>query len=624
MFAISVASLFSMMGRYGLFVSSLLYFIFGVVLLTITAIKNKGISSYLSTAVKMVNIASVAFLLIYAINQPLFYYWDEYSFWGTAAKVTKELGALYTYTPHILTHLNAIPPASSILSYIMQFFSPDFYDHGLYFAYAFAALVVFGCIAEIVENYTEKKFLSPIIFLILMLGVFLQTYHGAVQGYSSQSYAYGTAMSDFTIAVFALATLALYFTDRTRLFYLLGIIPLVFIKDVGIVFAVLTVGVIFSFEFFAKCKSISKIIVGLLLGITITVGVYYAWDAYSFATLQRNAESLIDGEEQLLPHELKYYQNPSVENIETATVPQGQTPTSDNLIVSIVGSIFFEESRSDRQNEVLSEIRTQFLSSATIAGIKDYILFIFIISLGVLAAVLMPKKYRIAFIISNIGLIVGLFLYIHSISYFISGFGDGMVEYPRYTVPYYYIYLYFNLIAFLIVSVKRFYRVSFALICALCIYLVFNLFSLGVDNTFIAAPENAYSDILTEKKAIERYGDIDGRVLMIAERFKDYHYMTNMYIFFPTVVNYNDYAGGYDFSLGFSNEDMVEEDIIHHFNIATDEEFITIYRENFDLLYISHPQEEFVSSYGNLFYEEIKNNTLYTLDEDNMFVEVLA
>ncbi len=627
MFAVSITSLFSLVGRYGLFISTLLYFIFGVILFTLTAIKNKGISGYFCVAVKMVNLAAVLFWLIYAIRQPLFYYWDEYSFWGAAAKVTKELGALYTYTPHILTHLNSIPPTSSILSYILQFFSPEFYEYGLHFAYAFAALVVFGAVAEIVESHTEKRFLTPVIFLVLMMSVFLQTYHGASQNYSSQSYAYGTAMSDFTIAILALATLALYFSDRSRLFYLLGLAPLVLIKNVGIVFAVLVVGVIYSFEFFARCKSFSRVVIGLLLGIVLTVGTYYAWSMHGDATLQRNADSLQNGEAMLQRHELEYYQNPTDDNLDEPAIPQGSAPSaasSDSIIVTIVNSIFFEELRTARQVEVLNEIKTQFFTSITIAGVKDYLLLLGIIMLGILSTVLMPKKYRIAFIVANIGFIAGLYLYIHSISYFISGFGDGMVEYPRYTMPYYYTFIYFNFVVFIVTIIKRFFKASLALISVLVCYLIVNLLYIGADNTFIAAPENAYTPVLLEKTAIERYGEIDGRVLMIADRFEDYHYMTNMHIFFPTVVNYNDYTAGYDFSLGFSNEDMVEQDIIHHFNIATDEEFIVIFKENFDYLYISHPQGEFVNSYSTLFREEIKNNTLYILDEEGMFVEVTA
>ena len=44
-------------------------------------------------------VASVAVIAVFAVRQPLFMEWDEFSFWGIAPKVVKSTGQLYTFQP---------------------------------------------------------------------------------------------------------------------------------------------------------------------------------------------------------------------------------------------------------------------------------------------------------------------------------------------------------------------------------------------------------------------------------------------------------------------------------------------------------------------------------------------
>lgn len=89
------------------------------------------------------------FLVYLAVRQPVVSVWDEMSFWGTAAKITKLDDTLYTTSAlsGIWEWTATQKPGMIVLGYWMQFFGAGFAAWKLYLAYD---LLLFACFAAIV------------------------------------------------------------------------------------------------------------------------------------------------------------------------------------------------------------------------------------------------------------------------------------------------------------------------------------------------------------------------------------------------------------------------------------------------------------------------------------------
>lgn len=95
---------------------------------------------------------------ILAVSDPLFTQWDEFSFWGTAAKVVKQTDALYTAAGTNLA-ARSYPPALPVLGYAFAFASPAFRPWLLLAGYGVLSFFVFGAVLGAVKAPTifEKK-----------------------------------------------------------------------------------------------------------------------------------------------------------------------------------------------------------------------------------------------------------------------------------------------------------------------------------------------------------------------------------------------------------------------------------------------------------------------------------
>mgnify|MGYP000967081026 CR=1 FL=1 len=67
-------------------------------------------------------LAGAALWLWFAVSRPVFLRWDEFSFWGTACKMTKVNHCLHPAAPGNLS-ARAYLPGMMVLSYLFQFFS---------------------------------------------------------------------------------------------------------------------------------------------------------------------------------------------------------------------------------------------------------------------------------------------------------------------------------------------------------------------------------------------------------------------------------------------------------------------------------------------------------------------
>ncbi|MGD9559005.1 MAG: hypothetical protein AB7V55_00170 [Oscillospiraceae bacterium] len=70
-----------------------------------------------------------------AVRQPVFREWDEFTFWGTAVKLMKLNGELYTTAPAGWWWTSTQAPALPMFSYFAQFFAPAFAAWKVFWAY---------------------------------------------------------------------------------------------------------------------------------------------------------------------------------------------------------------------------------------------------------------------------------------------------------------------------------------------------------------------------------------------------------------------------------------------------------------------------------------------------------
>lgn len=96
------------------------------------------------------------FMVYLAVRQPVVSVWDELSFWGTAAKMTKLDNTLYTVSElsQIWEWTATQKPGMIVLGYFMQFFGSGFAAWKLYLAYD---LLLFACFAAVIGIFEKAE-----------------------------------------------------------------------------------------------------------------------------------------------------------------------------------------------------------------------------------------------------------------------------------------------------------------------------------------------------------------------------------------------------------------------------------------------------------------------------------
>lgn len=88
-------------------------------------------------------IAALVAILYLAVRQPIFMDWDEFSFWGIAAKVVKSTNRLYTLEPGSMVGVTYVP-GLIMLDYAFQFLGLSFVPWKVFAAYDILMFAVFA------------------------------------------------------------------------------------------------------------------------------------------------------------------------------------------------------------------------------------------------------------------------------------------------------------------------------------------------------------------------------------------------------------------------------------------------------------------------------------------------
>lgn len=598
-------------------------------------------------------LTGAVFTVIYTIQNPLFYYWDEYSFWGSAAKILKESNHLYTNTDASLEWLRIIPPGTTNLTYLFSAFTSQFKPYHLYLAYALLYFAVFALAAHLINKKFHKPYIGITCFFALVLSPFLSLYHLPSLDFTSVSYAYATSMVDFMLAVVTAGVVFTYLCKPKAYWYIIHAAFLVTLKEIGLIFALMAIAIIAILQIFDKTvytekrtkKEIGKQIFALICSVVLCLGIYIAWSSYLLVprnyvykntdtsqNLIRNKDLRNTFQEEVVeatpaPTEPA----PTVEAPPTVEEADEPSPTLSSLITysyktfiysklksayEIVESVVVPEKRSESFQNVLTQMQYSFFNEKSTPLGKDTVLVFALIAIGAVGIIFADKKQRLAYILLNVFLTVCAYLYSFFISYFMAGFGDGMVEYGRYMSSYYFawgfIVIVFTLLAFhkkeLLAGI---FALSFALFGATSLY------NLKLEHTAIAAPDNAYVIPKKHEENIEKYKDIltkDDRVYLVYDALNVYPYMTYRYYLYPTLLNLDTNNTGIDFSNGFRIKSKFTHDD-KYYTLASKEQFATIMAQNFEYILLDKFDKIFVQDYGELFEDELQPGTLYKIEK---------
>ncbi len=268
-----------------------LIFILSFLLLIVVIIKQRAelfniLKNFLSIGNVCFISACVFMLIILSKTQPIMHQWDEFSFWGIAAKLVKNHDAIYTYYKSSMLG-SSIPPALPILSYFFQWSLPQFSEWLSFYAYDVLFFAVYGAVTSVFDE--KKKYGAPIVFFICCLLPYFFDMTGKISHVEAM---YISVYSDIPLALLFVGVVAVYFssvkTDSRNVLPVLPVITmLTFAKDMGLALSCIAIFVIFfdmlvsKNEYsFLKIKGIFGKILATATMLITTGGSFILWSMH--------------------------------------------------------------------------------------------------------------------------------------------------------------------------------------------------------------------------------------------------------------------------------------------------------------------------------------------------------
>lgn len=570
---------------------------------------------------KLNAVSSVLFAVIFTMQKPGLYYWDELNIWGPSAKSVKLFHQLYSIGLNPCTNDRNYPAGNALLNYFYSFFSQEFAEHLLLLSYALLYVAAFSMIAWVIYDKTKNHIVGVSSYFVLFLSPFMACYHMPQADYQGLSYAYGTSMVDFNLAVVFAAAIALYFANRNALWHVLPLVYLVTIKKNGIFFLLLAVCVIACFEIFSRQKarhSFKKICIILLASLLLPLLAYQAWfwhlDYYEMPLQEpefsfEDTEKPVETEQGALAEEQ--------EQTEVTVQAKNENPT--------IWSLLIPQLRTERYNEILDEMEWYFKNNhETIFGADKYLIVI-LLGFGLAAAYFAKKEYRFSVLFTGLGLTAGCFVYNLVIAYQMQFYNDGMVEYPRYMVSYYFGWMFMVLLLF-VTSDKICLTAKQILLSVVMLSTVVSIGKMGLDYTVIAGPKNVRISLEYAEQqaaAIKDIVDEDDRIYLVYKDQDGETYIKYRYLLLPNLAGMDTKGTGIDFSINF-REGIDYTSDRQYYLVASPEKFTEAMQSYFDYIYVIDADKEFKNSYGQLFSGGIEKGGLYKITDESIPMQAVA
>lgn len=242
--------------------------------------------------------ASLAFWLLFAVLQPMFVEWDEFTFWGMAAKLLKEKNMLYPADPVNLKAVSGLP-GLGLVSYFVQGFAPEF---GEWQCLAGYDMLLMACLAAAAALPRRRW---PQAVAVLAGGALLPFFF-SVAPVGTASTVYANAMADVPLALLFGGALCLWFAagpgwPGTAL-TALPLALLTLAKDMGFAYALVAVFVIFLDLLFGRAwgqtgrgRFWSGALARAAALAAPVLAAFLGWNAYTAAHLETTGASVGSG-----------------------------------------------------------------------------------------------------------------------------------------------------------------------------------------------------------------------------------------------------------------------------------------------------------------------------------------
>lgn len=229
-------------------------------------------------------LASAFFLALFACTRPMFTQTDEFTLWGSAAKLTKLHDMLHPGAPGNLLARTAMP-GMMLVTYLFQFFGQGFSEWSAYFAYDALLAAAVAALASLPRGRWPGT--------VVLAGCgFLLPYFFSAPTLGGPSGIYLSVMGDLPLGFVFGGMLCLYFSLRGTRFWLpVAMVTAGFltsIKDMGLAYACIAAGLICADRLFC----VPQTGLGRRLGRTALAGaamllvvgaVYLGWSRYASA-----------------------------------------------------------------------------------------------------------------------------------------------------------------------------------------------------------------------------------------------------------------------------------------------------------------------------------------------------
>lgn len=201
--------------------------------------EKKNIISMFSPGFVFFMAGSTIFILLFFITRPMLTQWDEFTFWGTAAKTVTQSNQLYTMAQSNLI-ARSYPPGLIVFNYMMQFFGP-WAEYKLMAAFAVFQLAALAAPSALWAQNKAGAF-------VFMGSMFALPFFFEVTGEASWSFL--SCMADAPMAAMFAGAICLYYAGGEQKNasllapFFIVVAALTSIKDMGLALALIAVFVV--------------------------------------------------------------------------------------------------------------------------------------------------------------------------------------------------------------------------------------------------------------------------------------------------------------------------------------------------------------------------------------------
>ena len=616
-------------------------------------------SEFFSLGMVFFLVASLAVMVIFAIREPIFMEWDEFSFWGMAPKLIKETGQMYSVYD---SNMRAITftPGLVMLSTYFQLIGAGFVQWKVIAAYNILFFAVFSAVLSALrkKNWATAVPVALICFLVPFL---LTTYYRVIHVALPYLFTY----ADVPLGVMLGGVLALYFGAEEKKAVVmvptvLAVMTEAILKDTGFVLALVGAGIIVADLIMCEKEKGLKAFThklpqklgwsAALLGGPLATFFAWAWHMQTFMGLNRldvggaksmgAVEIVFTGLKSLLTwnkattlsSEMKYAWNGAWQalHVHLTTISSAElrithfgavAPVPEDFvrIMSNMFRAFWEDSLSMFGFRVPG-MRTATGEAFSIPGSGAMVVLV-ILCILVLAFLSggRKEKVRIAWftLVSSAGFLAYYVFIGFTYVYVFNSFqAVVLLDYNRYIYPYYIGWM-LAAVSLLALSLKnrpaRHYGNAFLLAVSVIFFWRFNTYIMP-QLSVIDVPESYYHGMRLLGEQTEYIRDLlpeDAKLFFVCQENDGSAWFQRYFYYFPAELDYSFGGGSISPSRVITNyalDETFEGELREQFEWKTlTPEYLCGYLEveECDYIFIDYANAAFAADYGHLFTDNL-------------------